>query len=473
MSEELVANQPKNEVTVIFGKITDGLKAFEERKAALKQLVDEAAAIQKTTFEDKAPLKKATEHRKKIKAERVKVQNEGKAMRDPLTAVNKEISGKEKELVDLVSTAEKDMQAIEDWYEAEQKRLEEEERQKEEQRIQGRIDRLLEYGFAIDINMLKAVSDDDFDKIVESAKSAWENEQAAEKERQRLQKEKDEQAEKDKVELQKLRDRQAAADKIIKGQRVKIRTAQIEALGMGKEVQRHGIPPAYVYADVMVLISDIEEREDQDWDAIADAAAKGVEKAKERGKEIERVREVFRERILLLKEWSTNGQSVYAKGRIWGTVEELVDMSDEVFKELVSENDAYIRDRDLEKERLRNLELEEARVEGIGKGRRLMLKAINGDAGVSDLELGGISTEQWERDFEVASKLYEKRQKEVSDQQEADRLAAASDKEKIERMIEQYQSISHPEMKSAKAKKLVTEVKELNAKVIAHIKAKA
>lgn len=107
--------------------------------------------------------------------------------------------------------------------------------------------------------------------------------------------------------------------------------------------------------------------------------------------------------------------------------------------------------------------VENARIEGIGKGRRQMLKAINGDAGISDIDLGKVSTEQWERDLGIATKFHEKRQKELADQQESDRLAAASDKDKYQEIVKYLTDYPKVEMKSAIYKKKLGIIKDFIA----------
>lgn len=65
-----------------------------------------------------------------------------------------------------------------------------------------------------------------------------------------------------------------------------------------------------------------------------------------------------------------------------------------------------------------------------------------------------------------------KAKEEEDARQEAERIAQATDKTKFALIVQQYQDISYPEMKSAKARKMVEEVRELNAKIVAHIKTK-
>ena len=399
MSQEevAVAEQPKNQVAVIFENITSGLKAFEAKKQEFILLAKEAEGFKITTFEDKANLKQATELRKKMKAARVKVENEGKAMREPLNGVNKEISSKEKELVAIVSPGEKGLQEIEDWYDAEKERIERDAEEKETARIQDRINRMSAYGYEIDYNMVKLLGDDDFEKMVERAKREFEKEEADKAERARKEQEQREQDELDRAELKALREKQEAADKILREREEEI--AMKEAEFKRQEEER----------------AEAQRRERED-------------------KERTRIREVFANRLPQLKEWSSNGHYVYAKGGQWGTVTDIVDMNDIKFDQLVKENDAYISARDAEKERIRQQDIKEAAEKALA--------------------------EQKERDAESA-------------RQEAERIAASSDKDKFAIIVSYLENIPMPDVKAAKSKKLLAEVKDMQAKFIAHIKGKA
>src|ERR1700744_2391138 len=101
MSKDLAVAEPKNEIAVISEKISLGLEAFEKRKSELIALRDEVDGLDITSIEDKAAIKQVTEGRKKLKDARVEIEKEGKSMRDPLTAISRNISSKEKELVDI------------------------------------------------------------------------------------------------------------------------------------------------------------------------------------------------------------------------------------------------------------------------------------------------------------------------------------------------------------------------------------
>lgn len=318
-------------------------------------------------------------------------------MRDPLTKISKSISAKEAELVSIIEPTEKTLKSREDWVKSEEKRIEDEAKQKEEARIQTRIDRLAVYGYAIDITFLKGIDDEQFEKVVDGARAEYEKEQAQKADAERLQKEEQERIRKEREELEELRKKQAEADRILRERQEEMDRKEAEL-----------------------------KRQEQER---ADSERRQKEEA-----EIRRVREVLANRLPLLKEWSSNGQSVYSKGRTWGTVADIVDMNEVAFDQLVKENNAYIRDREEERERIRQQELKEAAEKALA--------------------------EQKEREAEAK-------------RQEEERLAQASDKDKFAVLVSYLENLPAIEPRSAKHKKLLAEVKELNAKVIAHIKSKA
>jgi hypothetical protein len=394
MSKELVAEQPKSELAIVADKIREGLEAFEARKAELTTLKEEVEHLKIESIEDKAAIKQVTEARKKLKSARVEIEKEGKSMRDPLTAVNKNISAKEKELIDIIEPTEKALSKQELWVKQENERIEREAEERETARIQDRINRMSAYGYEIDYNMVKLLGDDDFEKMVERAKREFEKEEADKAERARKEQEQREQDERDRAELKALREKQEAADKILREREEEI--ARKEAEFKRQEEER----------------AEAQRRERED-------------------KERTRIREIFANRLPQLKEWSSNGHYVYAKGGQWGTVTDIVDMNDIKFDQLVKENDAYISARDAEKERIRQQDIKEAAEKALA--------------------------EQKERDAESA-------------RQEAERIAASSDKDKFAIIYSYLENMPLPEMKAIKSKKGIAAIEVKKGELMAYVK---
>lgn len=190
--EDTLELKQTSQLTVIARKIDSGLEAFEKRKSELTLLKSEAEGLKIESLEDRATINQVSVIRKKLKSSRVDIAKEGKAMRDPLTAVSRMISEKEKELIDIIEPTEKELQQQEKWVEDEKDRIRQEEIRVENERIQKRIDALAAYGFQIDYADIKQMGDETFTRYLEAAKAQHEKEQAEKAEAERLRVEQEE-----------------------------------------------------------------------------------------------------------------------------------------------------------------------------------------------------------------------------------------------------------------------------------------
>jgi hypothetical protein len=216
MSQDLEVAQPKSEAVVIFENINAGLKAFEEKKKDLIKLQQDASGLTIDSIDDKIAINQVSTWRKKLKSERVEIEKQGKSMRDPLTKLNKSISAKQDELIDIIGPTEKDLQSKEDWVKGEQDKIDQAEARRKQELIQARIDRLRAYGFEIDLTFITALGDEDFDKVLDNARIEYEKGEAIKAEEARLEQERQAQILKDQEELKALKAKQAEADRIIK-----------------------------------------------------------------------------------------------------------------------------------------------------------------------------------------------------------------------------------------------------------------
>lgn len=411
MSKDLAVQEPKSEIILAYEKIKTGLAAFEERKAELNILRTEVDGLDITSVEDKAGIKQVTEGRKKLKKARVEIENEGKSMRDPLTALAKTISAKEKELVDIIEPTEKQLVEKEKWVKSEQDRLDREIQEKEKARIQVRIDSLAAYGFQIDYNMVVALNDEDFARIVENARVEHEKEEKRKAEKEEAERKQREQDEKDRQELQALRQKAEEAERIIRERE--------------EEVAR----------------KEAAIKSQEEWQKMADA-----DLALSRMKK--RLEDRIEQMVDLGLRW--DGNDDHYKG--YGCFVPMLDMkvhSEEEWAHLIATVTPVITRGKLE---------EAAREEAEEKDRQIAkeaeLELIRAEAATKAL------ADQKEREAE-AERL------------KAEELAQSSDRHKFAAILTHLETCPYPEMKSAKHKKLLAEVKELNAKVIAHIKAKS
>ena len=400
MEQELAVAEPKSEVAVIFEKINSGLEAFESRKEDLTALKSKAEGLKIESIEDKQAINQVSTIRKELKKARVEIENEGKAMRDPLTKISKSISAKEQELVAIIEPSEKALLIQERWVKDEEERIEQEAARKEEERIQKRIDRLREYGHEIDLFYIKSITDEQFEKVVDNAKAEFEKEEALKAEQARKEQAQREQDEKDRAELKALREKQDVADKIL-------RERQEELDRQETELKRK---------------QEDQEREVRFQKREAEAALR-------------------RNRVDQLDNIGGNGQEYFARydeNIIVCEYDQLIALTEEEFVVIRDKHNAANAEANEKKRLAEQQRIEQARKEAVEKAL----------------------ADQKEREAEAA-------------RQEAERLSQASDKDKFATIITQIEALNYPEMKSAKHKKLLTEVKELQAKVIAHIKSKA
>ncbi len=158
-------------------RISEGLESFEQRKAELTELAESAKGFDINSIADKEAFKYLVEKRKELKEARVKVEKEGKSMRDLITPVSKMISAKEKELVSIISPEEDRLQSREDWFKAETEKVRIEAETAQKLIIQKRIDALSSFGVAIDYIEVLGMDDLKFDEVLLKAKADFQAEQ--------------------------------------------------------------------------------------------------------------------------------------------------------------------------------------------------------------------------------------------------------------------------------------------------------
>lgn len=224
--EILEAPTEKNSIAVIANMINSGLVAFEERKAKLTEIKNQCDHLTIESLDDKQGIMQVVTYRKKLKSERVEITKEGKSMRDPLTQLSRTICEKENELIAIIEPTEKLLLSKEKWVEQEKERISIELENKEKERIQSRIDRLAQYGFAIDLNFIKGLDDDSFEKVVSNARIEHEKELAKKAEEKCLAEIEAQRLIDERKELQELRKKQEEAQRIIDENNRKIKDEQ-------------------------------------------------------------------------------------------------------------------------------------------------------------------------------------------------------------------------------------------------------
>jgi hypothetical protein len=441
-------------------EISTALAEFNWTDEFIRQLEEEYAPMTINGQEDKEGYLNLQVARKAVKGVRVAIAKRFKKGREEANLVVKKWLAKEGEVITKLKSIEEPLYEQEKGWEAERDRLKEQERQRIERQGMERMKDMVKFGAEMqgdswvlggvcyEIILVKSADPEIYQTIYNDFEAQFKLNEAEKLEAKRKADQAAADLQKAQEDIQRrekeLQDQQEKMAKQLKDLRLKTRSAALESLGMGK----NATGSLWIYGDQCAEVADLQYRSDEEWEVILADLNAGIARIREQDKERERIREVFAARLPLLKEWSSNGQSVYAKGGIWGTVEDLVRLSEDEFQELLKDNDAYLKDRDAQKEKQHQLDLEKAKVEGVGKSRREMLKAINGEAGISDFELGSVSPEQWERDLGIATKLHEKRQKDLADQKEKERQELLGDKQRYEEVVAALKGLSIPSFKS-------------------------
>jgi hypothetical protein len=192
----------------------------------IKKLKDDFLPLVINGVEDKAGLKKVYESRQIVKKTRVGLVKYADELKEKAIAWQRKVNAEKNRVVGELELIESHLQGEEDRIEAEKEQIRLEAEQREQQRIQCRIDTLAQYGFAIDLNFLKSLADEDFQKVVDNAKLEHEKELAAKAEAERLQRLEAEKLQREREELERLRKHQAEAQRIIDENNERVRLEQ-------------------------------------------------------------------------------------------------------------------------------------------------------------------------------------------------------------------------------------------------------
>lgn len=262
-------------------KISAGLTAFDNRKADLEALAESAKGIDIINPEDKAALRKVSDKRKELKAARVQVEKEGKAMRDLITPITKHISSREKELVAIVSVQEDYLASREQWANDEIERVRAEKEGQEKARIQKRIDQFAAVGVAIDYVQMIGMTEEQFNDRLNQATADYEAEQA-------------------RIEAERKAEEEAKA---AEAERMRLEREELERLRADQERREAEMKAAQEKIDAERRAIDAEkQRMEDERQAAIEAEARAErekEQAKQREIEIEKAKKESAERAII------------------------------------------------------------------------------------------------------------------------------------------------------------------------------
>jgi hypothetical protein len=256
------------------------LKKFEtEHEITETSLIALAAKyrdLKVNGVDDKEGLKSVESARKELKNQRVKIEKASKGMRDSATKFQKAVIAREKDFVAIIEPEENRLEGIEDAIWQEKERLREEAEKKESDRIQNMLDQLAAVNYAIDFHILKGMTDEQFQEILQDAKRDYEEnarlmaiELEKEKERVRLQ----EEAKRiEEAEIARVRAEQEKERKALEEERITFlaEKQRVEEDSRAVAAERKAIQDA----------KDAEEREKQRQVELEEARQEAVRKAR-------------------------------------------------------------------------------------------------------------------------------------------------------------------------------------------------
>ena len=196
--------------------------------AEIARLKEEYMPLTIAGIEDRAGYKKVYEARQTVKRTRVSLVKHADELKEQAIAWQKKVNTEKGRVVGELELIEKHLQSEEDRIDGEKEAIRQEAERIEKARIQKRIDRLTEYGFAIDYTFVQNIGDEDFEKVVDNAKSEWLKEQDAKAEAERLQRAEEARIKAEREELEQLRAEQAKAQAIIKAENDRIAKEQAD-----------------------------------------------------------------------------------------------------------------------------------------------------------------------------------------------------------------------------------------------------
>lgn len=195
--------------------------------AAISQMREDFMPLRIDGVNDKAGLRKVYESRQIVKKTRVGVVKYADELKEQAIIWQNKVNTEKNRVVDKLKEIEEHLQKEEDRIAEEKERIQKEIEEKENARIQDRIDQLAVYGFGIDYTTIKSIDNETFQTILNNAKIEFAKEQEAKAEAERLAKEEAARLRAEREELEKLRSEAAKAQAIIDSENERIRNENL------------------------------------------------------------------------------------------------------------------------------------------------------------------------------------------------------------------------------------------------------
>jgi septal ring factor EnvC (AmiA/AmiB activator) len=180
---------------LILTQIESSLVVLDEKETSLIELRNEYSGLKINGLDDKEGYLKVREGRLKCKNTRVQIEKDASALRDPFVKFQKAVIKRENELIAIIEPIERALKQEEDSFNELRERIRQEEERKENDRIQSRINALLQFNYGLSVIDAKVMTDEEYTALLARVEEEYNQEQQrlaelkAEEERKRKEEE--------------------------------------------------------------------------------------------------------------------------------------------------------------------------------------------------------------------------------------------------------------------------------------------
>jgi hypothetical protein len=185
ISHEVVENQTTApaQIPVIEQEITQQLQKFNIADAAIAQMKEKFSGLKIRDLDDREGMKAVKSAWQIVRNNRLAIEKKHKEIKADYLAVSRAIDGEKNRLLDLITPLEDELKTELDRMETERREAEEARERLEQERLQGRVNLLIEHGMAfngsfyaigetvaLDVVTLKNLQENEFSALLERVK---------------------------------------------------------------------------------------------------------------------------------------------------------------------------------------------------------------------------------------------------------------------------------------------------------------
>lgn len=207
---------------------TNSLQVLDAREEGLKKLAADFSELKINGLEDVEGFKKVSGARKTLKAERVQIEKDAKELREGALRFQKVVIAREKELIAIIEPVENFLSIQEKAVEDEKERIRAENKRKEAERIQVRVNALAVLGHAIDFIDAAGMTDEQFNERLTQAQIDYDQEQERRLAEQRAKEEEEKRLAAERAEILRIGAENEEKERAIKAEQERIAKEQAE-----------------------------------------------------------------------------------------------------------------------------------------------------------------------------------------------------------------------------------------------------